>query len=488
MRSIKLITLICLTAFLLPACGGAAGELPGGFGLSVSPPEITVAQEGSNVVTVSVSRIGSFRDAVAVSLVGPPAGVSAAGIEIPEGQRSRELVIVADSAAEQGSSTVTVRGTSGALVEDAPLTVTVVGEEGGFSLLLSPADVTVARGGEAEVTVGVNRTGDFDEAVTVTLVGEPQSIPAGVSAAPLIIAAGETSGVLVIAADASAEDANGRVVTVRGTGSDLTADAELALTVAEDEVEDDDAIYPMHGLVILTEFTLADGYTEVVGDGLFGWAAGEGLREDFDPFADFTGRCFVNSEVGYPFESPEEAELSAGERLTVYAGGSPYASLIPQPEGLDLSYFTEEPPAAPLPDGLSIDVPGEDFPGFADRPFPGSAALALALPQDPATIDLDTTFSWNAFSDEAVVVFSGLGDGADQSFTCVAPDTGSFAFPAETRAQLEALGFTGGSLSWAGRFSYQNHADESGLLTLVVARVLDFERDDDWEDWEDWED
>lgn len=99
---------------------------------------------------------------------------------------------------------------------------------GGLEITLSPIALSLAPGGIEEVDVNVIRSGAFDGDVTIQAIG----LPAGVTAAPLTIAAVESFGTLTLEAGATAT-AGASTVTVTASGAAVDdATAELALTVA----------------------------------------------------------------------------------------------------------------------------------------------------------------------------------------------------------------------------------------------------------------
>lgn len=96
---------------------------------------------------------------------------------------------------------------------------------GGFTLTLSTDRALVIQGRTAELTASVTRHGSFDGAVLVELKG----LPAGVSAAPVLIAAGATSARVTLAARADA--AHSLPTAGRADGSAGTEADSRPLTV-----------------------------------------------------------------------------------------------------------------------------------------------------------------------------------------------------------------------------------------------------------------
>ncbi len=104
-----------------------AGTTPdtGGFTLSVDPAQANVLPGGSQNIQLSLTRINGFTDNVTLSLINPPAGISASTVTIAAGSTSATLTISVSTSAAPGPKTLTVRGTAGTLTQDASVSLTV---------------------------------------------------------------------------------------------------------------------------------------------------------------------------------------------------------------------------------------------------------------------------------------------------------------------------------------------------------------------------
>jgi len=99
--------------------------------------------------------------------------------------------------------------------------------DGGLEITLAPIALSLTPGSIEEVSVNVIRSGEFDGEVTIQVLG----LPAGVTAAPLSIPAGDSFGTLTLEVTATAA-AGASTVTVTASGASVdAASAELALTV-----------------------------------------------------------------------------------------------------------------------------------------------------------------------------------------------------------------------------------------------------------------
>jgi uncharacterized delta-60 repeat protein len=96
-----------------------------------------------------------------------------------------------------------------------------------FTLQLTPEKVAVQHGTSVTVNAKVVREAGFDGAVQVVL----GDLPAGVSAAPVTVAAGATDAVITLTAQPSAAHSLPTTVRGRGTSGDKTADDDMLVTV-----------------------------------------------------------------------------------------------------------------------------------------------------------------------------------------------------------------------------------------------------------------
>jgi hypothetical protein len=104
-----------------------AGTTPdtGGFTLSVDPAQANVPPGGSQNIQLSLTRLNGFTDSVTLSLLNPPAGISASPVTIAAGSTSATLSISVSASTEPGPKTLTVRGTAGTLTQDVSVSLTV---------------------------------------------------------------------------------------------------------------------------------------------------------------------------------------------------------------------------------------------------------------------------------------------------------------------------------------------------------------------------
>ncbi len=113
------------------ACGGGGGgattapaPIPT-FSVQVSPGSLQIPAGGGGYVTVSIARLNGFTGAITLTGLGFPAGSHATGL-VPDGASSLSLpIVVSGSLVPATFANLQIEGRSGALVQTAPLSLTV---------------------------------------------------------------------------------------------------------------------------------------------------------------------------------------------------------------------------------------------------------------------------------------------------------------------------------------------------------------------------
>ena len=197
------------------------------FALVLEMPSLAVKQSQSVPVNVTLTRFNGFDAEVTLTLATDPvSGLSAPSVTIPAGGNAGTLNVSASSSAALGSGNATVQGAAGILNHSLALPWTILSASNPDFALNTSVGLSVIQGNEDNLTVTVNRQNGFDNAVDVTLADPP----AGISAAPLTIAAGSSSGLLSVAV--GAQVAPGAIdLTLSGTASGLTRTLKQTLTV-----------------------------------------------------------------------------------------------------------------------------------------------------------------------------------------------------------------------------------------------------------------
>ena len=131
--------------------------------------------------------------------------------------------------------------------------------------------------------------------------------------------------------------------------------------------------------------------------------------------------------------------ISAGETITVSSAAGTYATIVAMTiPDLGIVYGTQDELATPLPQNLIIDIPGDEFPAFANVSVPNAPPLDIS-PGSDDTITADTEFQWTpssvAFSTVAIEA-TYTSANASVDILCVARDDGSFSYPTDIRDMI----------------------------------------------------
>ncbi len=193
-----------------------------------SQASLSVAQGGvSGPDYVTINDAGGFTGSVTLSASGLPSGVTANFATNPTTAQS-VLTLSATQTAAPGTYTITINGTSGALVESTTFVLTVTGTTPPpptFTLSPSAATLSVTQGSSATDTIKVTDVSGFTGSVTLSASGLPSGVTAGFATNPTT-----GSSVLTLSASSSAA-AGSSTITITGTSGTQTASTTLALTI-----------------------------------------------------------------------------------------------------------------------------------------------------------------------------------------------------------------------------------------------------------------
>jgi subtilase family serine protease len=195
----------------------------GSFTLSASPSSLAVAAGSQGTTTITVHPANGFNGTVALSASGLPQGVTASFN--PTGTATSSiLTLSAGAGAATGTFLVTVRGSSGNLASSTTLSLTVSGAAD-FALSVSPATLSVARGGTGTATLTIDPVNGFNGSVTLSATGTRKGIAVAFSPNPA-----QGSSTVTVSAGRSAS-AGTVVLTITGKSGSLTRQTSLTLSV-----------------------------------------------------------------------------------------------------------------------------------------------------------------------------------------------------------------------------------------------------------------
>ncbi len=154
------------------------------FAISATPPSETVVQGNGESYAVTVNALNGFAGTVMLSASGLPSGANATFSPNSINTSGMATMSVTTSpTTPPGTYTITVTGTSGALVHNATVTLIVNSSVGapGFSISATPPSITVARGQHATYTITVTAINGFNNSVTIGVGGVPANTTARLS-------------------------------------------------------------------------------------------------------------------------------------------------------------------------------------------------------------------------------------------------------------------------------------------------------------------
>lgn len=178
-RVVRLLSLAGATSILAAGCSSGGGSTqPRSLQLGLDTTSLTVQPGSSAHLTVTVERV-AFSGDVTVSVLGLPSSVSADPIDIPAGQDSGTVTLVADASAQPAAVEVTIQATAGGTTTTAPLAL-VIGQDASraFSFTVGTDSVTIRPAIPDSLRVLITRAAGFAGAVRFEAVG----LPAGMTA------------------------------------------------------------------------------------------------------------------------------------------------------------------------------------------------------------------------------------------------------------------------------------------------------------------
>ena len=240
--TVRRVVLSIIGVLLAVAAGGigveAAQSFPD-FAIAISPTSQSVQRGVIASYTVTVTSLNGFNgvgNPVTLTTSGGPTGtvlgIGIGTLKPTAGVPSTTtLTVPTSSSTSLGTYTITVSGVSGKLKHSATTGLTVNPIPPSFSLVLTPASLSVDAGSQGTYNVALTRTGGFTSTISLSLSG---SLPAGVmnSFSPTSLTGTASSSTLTIAIDSSAK-AGSTAITVTGTSSGLSASAQGTLVIAK---------------------------------------------------------------------------------------------------------------------------------------------------------------------------------------------------------------------------------------------------------------
>ncbi len=197
-----------------------------------------------------------------------------------------------------------------------------------------------------------------------------------------------------------------------------------------------------------------------------------------NPFAAAIDTCFVTTnnttDPPAPIDNPTEnaTPLNAGDALTIKNGTQTLLTLEKITSTNAISYNKSEEGKTLPSQGVTLDIPGADFPAFSNLAFGNVASLTITSPSDVNNVTLDTTFTWNAGNSSDLFLFFVTQDSPPAFAACTAKDDGSFTFPDKTKTELTAAQFSKGRFFQAQRISARVETKGDAYIWLLTSRSI----------------
>jgi subtilase family serine protease len=197
------------------------------FSLSASPSSITVVEGTNKTSTVSVNDLNGFSGSVSFGTSGTlPNGITVS-FSPGSSKTSTTATITASASAAAGTNNVTITGTSGALVHQATIAVTVPPPS--FNLSASPTSVTITQGSQGSSKISISPVNGFSGNVSFTNSALPSGWSVSYSPNPASYPANpSTTATFMASANATTETTT---VTVTGTSGAVSNQVKITVTV-----------------------------------------------------------------------------------------------------------------------------------------------------------------------------------------------------------------------------------------------------------------
>ena len=200
------------------------------FTMLPNPTGASVNVGNSTTFIVTVTALNGFNSAVALSVNGLPAGVTAgfSPSSIASGNGTSTLTVSAASGAAVGTSVLAITGTSGNLIQTQTITLAVANPT--LTLNTNTTNASVAAGASTPMSVTTAGGNGFSSAVALSVSGLPSGVT-GTFAPTSIASPGSGSSTLTLAAASSASTGSS-TLTITATGGGVTKTQTVNLTVS----------------------------------------------------------------------------------------------------------------------------------------------------------------------------------------------------------------------------------------------------------------
>lgn len=205
------------------------------FALAVSPTSQSVTQGSTATYSVTITRQGGFANAVALSVSGLAAGMTASFAPAsPVAGTTTTMTVTTSAATPVGNKALTLTGTGGGLTKTAAFSLNVqLSATPAFNLAVTPSAQSISQDDSTSFGVSISRLNGFSSPVTLSVSGLPKKTTG--SFTPATIPATGTTSSLSLVAEHNA-DVGSFPLTITATGASVTRTATVTLTIAKKQV------------------------------------------------------------------------------------------------------------------------------------------------------------------------------------------------------------------------------------------------------------
>jgi hypothetical protein len=222
---------------------------PAEFTISVSPSSVAVQQETSaaGAATMTITSIGSYSSPVFLSYSGAPSGVTVGfspnQVTPPGDGKAYSSVSIGVGSTSSGYYPITLTGvgseTGGTVItHSTQLTLQVVGPSADFSISVSPASLSVQRGGSASASVTVTSIGGLSSAVALSAAGIPSGMSVNFSPNPITPSSGSSTSSSISLSISSSSATGNYAITISGNSGSIVHPTTLTVTVTQGTAQD----------------------------------------------------------------------------------------------------------------------------------------------------------------------------------------------------------------------------------------------------------
>ncbi len=252
------------------------------------------------------------------------------------------------------------------------------------------------------------------------------------------------------------------------------SDESTAMPTQPSENPDSDAGYLQTGTVFFSQ--------ELSQDELFISASFASFETRFNPATQGrpqVGECFYFGPGSANFNngqdepaSPGFTSISAGEVIVVNSINGTYVNLPRTVSEFGIFYSdpVDVPLPLPVPDNLTVDIPGDVFPAFQAVPVPTITPLDVTQPASSTLLTASTVYQWVPdLSGESTITLNLFAD--DENFSALArcefEDDGEFSLPLEIQMSMGDIGIS--DISSMARVIRSVSIDGDSRLEIAVS-------------------